>query len=107
MLPISKASQAMQPGDVQPAVSTRVLDSAVFEPLAHSLLEPCPRDFADQATVIRKRLKEDFGRWQAEAVLSCYTEACLRHQGKRRRYFVNNEKATLRLRRLANADAGP
>lgn len=107
MLPLSKARKTMQPGDMQPALRVQVLDNAAFEPIGRTLLEPCPRNAADQATVIRRRLKQDLGRWQAEAVLSCYTEVCLRHHGKCSRYFVDNNNATLRLRRLASTDAEP
>jgi hypothetical protein len=81
-----------------------VLDMSQFEALACALLEPCAKEEADFATVVRTRLKAYFGRWQAEAALSRYTEVCLRHQGKCSRYFVDDTGATLRLRRQANAD---
>jgi hypothetical protein len=95
----------MQQWDVEPATGTHAPNSAAFEPLARQLLEPCPRHDAERATVIRKRLKQDLGRWRAEAILSFFAEACLRHQGKCSRYFVDANGATLRMRMLANEDA--
>ena len=94
----------MQPWEVEPAKGVQVPSNAAFEPLARQLLEPCPRHDAERATVIRRRLKHDLGRWRAEAVLSFCTEACLRHNGKCSRYFVDAMGATLRLRVHANAE---
>ena len=71
---------------------------ALFEHLGVHFLEACPRKAADKVTTIRKHLKADIGRWQAEAVMSCYTEACLRQQGKCGRYLLDATGATLRLR---------
>ena len=95
----------MQPVYAEPADDLQLPGRAAFEPLASHLLEPCPRHAADHATVIRKHLKAGIGRWQAEAVLSCYSEACLRHKGKCSRYIVDATGATLRLRRPTNAEA--
>ena len=95
----------MQPWEAEPVTDTQVPSNAAFEPLAHQLLEPCHRDDAESATAIRRRLKQDLGRWRAEAVLSFCREACLRHQGKCSRYFVDAAGATLRLRRLMNVEA--
>jgi hypothetical protein len=92
---------------VEPEIGTRLPGRATFEPLARQLLEPCPRNVADSATVIRKRLKTDLGRWQAEAVLSCYNEACLRHQSHCGRYFVDHAGRTLRLRTPIDTEITP
>ena len=73
--------------------------SAAFEPLARALLKPCVKDAADKATRIRRRLKADLGRWQADAVLSLYNEVSLRHKGVCSRYFTDETGATLRLQR--------
>ena len=94
----------MQTLVAEPAAGT--LDMSQFEALAQLWLEPCPKEVADYATIVRRRLKADLGRWQAEAVLSSYGEACLRHQGKCSRYFVDNTGSTLRLRKPANAETG-
>ena len=95
----------MQPWEVEPAMGMPAPSNAIFEPLARQLLEPCPRQDAESATAIRRRLKQDLGRWRAEAVLSFCKEACLRHQGKCSRYFVDAAGATLRLRRPRNEEA--
>ena len=79
--------------------------SDAYEELARYLLEPCLRDDADQATAIRKQLKVALGKWQAEAVLGCYKEACLRHKGICKRYFVDAAGATQRLRRPVGTPA--
>ena len=71
---------------------------AELEPLALELLEPCSKDEAHKATVIRKFLKAKIGRWQAEAILACYREACLRNKGTCRRYFLDGDCKTVRLR---------
>jgi len=94
----------MQPQAHAPT-GVQVPSNAAFEPLARQLLEPCPRHDAERATAIRRRLKQDLGRWRTEAVLSFYTEACLRHQGKCSRYIVDAMGATVRLRRPMNAEA--
>ena len=86
---------------------TRIPLNVDFEPLAHQLLEPCPKDMADKATTIRRRLKADLGRWQADAVLSLYIEVCLRHRGLCSRYFVDNAGVTMRLQRPTNLTTGP
>ena len=53
-----------------------------FEPAWHQLLQPCPKEHADRATVIRKALKARLGNWQAAALFSNYREATLRVPGK-------------------------
>ncbi len=80
------------------ALALELLTAAQLEPVARELLEPCSKDEADKATVIRKFLKTKIGRWQAEAVLACYREACLRNKGSCRRYFLDGECNTIRLR---------
>ena len=92
----------MQSVERTPYVGTQLPTSAAFEPLACVLLEPCVKDSADKATKIRRRLKADLGRWQAEAVLSLYNEVCLRHKGVCSRYFTNKNGTTLRLRTPEN-----
>lgn len=67
-----------------------------IDPSWHALLEPCPREDADKATVIRRTLKSVLGRWQAEAILSAYKETILRI-GPCGRYFKNGKGETLRL----------
>ena len=67
-----------------------------IDPAWHSLLEPCTREQADRATVIRRTLKKTLGRWQAESVLSAYKEACLRI-GPCGRYILNVQGQTMRL----------
>lgn len=76
--------------------------SAAFEPLARQLLEPCSKEAADKATMIRRRLKSELGRWQANAVLSLYREVCLRHQGECNRYFTDAAGVTQKLRSPSN-----
>ena len=97
----------MQALGAEPSTCMQLPTNAALEHLASKLLEPCPKEDADKATVIRRQLKADLGRWQAEAVLSCYVEACLRHQGKCSRYFVDEAGATLRLIAPANAAEAP
>ena len=58
------------------------------DPAWHLLLEPCSREEADKATVIRRTLKKAIGRWQTDSVLSAYMEACLRI-GSCGRYISN------------------
>ena len=79
--------------------ATQPPTNAAFEALAHQLLEPCPKEAADKATTIRRQLKADLGRWQADAVLSLFKEVCLRHQGVCSRYFTNAARVTVKLRR--------
>ena len=67
-----------------------------IDPAWHSLLEPCTREQADRATVIRRTLKKTLGRWQAESVLCAYKEACLRI-GPCGRYILNVQGQTMRL----------
>ena len=73
--------------------------AADFEPLARRLLVCCPKEEADKATTIRRRLKADLGRWQAEAVLSLFREAAPKHKGVCSRYFTDAAGNTLRLRK--------
>ena len=74
----------------------RNITSQKIDPSWHALLEPCAREDADKATVIRRTLKSVLGRWQTEAVLSAYKEAILRI-GPCGRYFTNDKGETLRL----------
>jgi hypothetical protein len=53
-----------------------------FDPAWHQLLQTCPRDQAQKATVIRRALKAQLGNWQAAALLSNYREATLRLPGR-------------------------
>ena len=82
------------------ARSLGLLTNAGFEPLAHQLLEPCTKDVANTATLIRKHLKSQLGRWQADALLSLYNNVRLRHKGVRSRYFTDKDGRTLKLRSL-------
>ena len=59
-----------------------------FDPAWHQLLQACPRERADKATVIRKALKERLGNWQACALLSNYREATLRLPGQGCQRFI-------------------
>ena len=88
----------MQPLDASVCLEGRCPSTADFEPLACRLLEPCAKGEAHKATTIRKQLRLELGRWQAEAVLSLYTEVCLRSKGVCSRYFVDSAGMTLRLR---------
>lgn len=75
--------------------------SAAINPAWHDLLTACPRDEADTATTIRRTLKRLLGRWQADSVLSAYSERILRIGGVCGRYILNAEGATLKLTALA------
>jgi hypothetical protein len=59
-----------------------------FDPAWHQFLQPCPREDADKATVLRKALKARLGAWQATALLSNYREATLRLPGKGCQRFI-------------------
>ena len=72
------------------------ITSQSIDPSWHALLEPCAREDADKATVIRRTLKGVLGRWQTEAVISVYKESILRI-GPCGRYFTNDKGETLRL----------
>ena len=76
---------------------------ALLELLGMEFLEACPRDAADTATTIRKHLKAEIGRWQADAVMSCHREACLRQNGKCSRFLMEIAGTTLRLGGRYNA----
>ena len=76
------------------------LQAANVDPSWHLLLAPCQRDEADTATAIRKTLKRQLGRWQADSVLSQYNERILRIGGNSGRYILNAEGATMRLANL-------
>ena len=78
--------------------SAQLPTNAAFEPLAGALLEPCVKDAADKTTTIRRRLKAELGRWQTDAVLSLYSEVCLRREGVCSRFFTDQSGATVRLR---------
>ena len=69
----------------------------------HALLEPCRREEADKATVIRRTLKRKIGGWQTGMVLSSYRETCLRI-GPCGRYIVNEEGQPMRLVRESSQD---
>jgi hypothetical protein len=72
--------------------------SQQIDPAWHNLLIPCPRGEADLAATIRRALKALLGRWQADWVLSSYTERILRSAGSQcGRYFVNAQGETVRL----------
>ena len=43
---------------------------ALLEHVGMEFLETCPREAADTVTTIRKHLKAEIGRWQADAVMS-------------------------------------
>ena len=88
----------MQNWDVPSMTAARTPCTADFEPLARRVLECCPKEDADKATTIRRRLKADLGRWQAEAVLSLFREAPLKHKGVCSRYFTDGAGKTIRLR---------
>lgn len=68
----------------------------VLDPSWHALLEVCPKEQADRATIIRRTLKKTLGSWQAASVLSAYKEVCIRI-GPPQRYFINSQGHTLRL----------
>ena len=69
-----------------------------FDPAWHHLLQPCPREKANKATVIRKALKERLGNWQAAALLSNYREATLRLHGHGcQRFIVDCRGEAMRL----------
>ena len=71
---------------------------AAINPARPELLQTCPREAADRATVIRRALKQRIGRWQAGALLSCYREAVLRVAGGGcHRFFVDSAGKTMRL----------
>jgi hypothetical protein len=105
--PASSVQPGTQTLGVALTTGTRLPTNADFEPLARQLLAPCAKDMADKATIIRRRLKADLGRWQAEAVLSLYNEVCLRHKGLCSRYFTDKAGATLKLQRPTNLTMGP
>ena len=72
--------------------------------LALELVEPCLIDEADRATVVRKRLKAEMGRWQADAVLSCFSEVCLKNKGVCGRYFVDGSRRPLKLKAICKLE---
>ena len=77
---------------------TRLPTSTDLVKVAQELLEPCKKEEAQKATVVRRWLKAAMGRWQADAVLSCYSEVCLRSNGVCSRYFVDGGRRPLKLR---------
>jgi len=93
------ATPPRQDGESQFASEEEVVQNVTsqrIDPSWHALLEPCARQDADKATIIRRTLKGVLGRWQTEAVLSAYKEAVLRI-GPCGRYFKNDKGETLRL----------
>ena len=60
-------------------------------------LVPCARQEAGLATDITKQLQKLLGKEAAKAILSQYTQADLRDQGKKQRYWVDADGKTLRL----------
>ena len=102
----SKCKNAKVPKEKQAEESSKKIpnrskiaptQAANIDPTWHSLLTPCQRDEADTATAIRKTLKRQLGRWQADSVLSQYSERILRIGGNCGRYILNAEGATMRL----------
>ncbi len=67
-----------------------------IDPSWFKLLEPCAREDAEKATVIRRALKQKIGRWRTDMVLCSYKETCLRI-GPCGRYFVDKEGRPMRL----------
>jgi hypothetical protein len=78
--------------------------AASIEPAWHNLLEPCAKEHADKATVIRKALAAQLGMLPAAALLNNYTEAVLRLPGKGSQRFIVDCKGEAR--RLALEGAG-
>lgn len=73
------------------------LDASI-EPAWHDLLQPCPKERADKATVIRKALAVQLGALPAAALLSNYREAVLRLPGKgSQRFIVDCKGEAMRL----------
>ena len=75
---------------------------AAIEPAWLELLQTCPREAADRATIIRRALKQRIGRWQAGALLGCYREVALRVGGVCQRFFVDSAGETMRLAIVGN-----
>ena len=59
-----------------------------FDPAWHQLLQTCPRERADKATMIKKALRARLGAWQAAALLSNYREVTLRLPGQGCQRFI-------------------
>jgi hypothetical protein len=78
--------------------------AASVEPAWHDLLQPCTKEQADKATVIRKALAAELGALPAAALLSNYREAVLRLPGKGSQRFIVDCKGEAR--RLAFEGAG-
>jgi hypothetical protein len=73
-------------------------------PLPRDILQTCPKEEADKATTVRRRLKELYGTGQAAVLLGPYKEATLRVPGKGcQRFFVNERRETVRLTDAAGA----
>jgi hypothetical protein len=74
--------------------------AASIEPAWHDMLQPCPKERADKATVIRKALAAQLGALPAAALLSNYREAVLRLRGKgSQRFIVDWKGEAMRLAR--------
>jgi hypothetical protein len=70
--------------------------AASVEPFWHDLLQPCPKEHAEKATVIRKALAAQLGAMPAAALLSNYREAVLRLPGKGSQRFIVDCKGEAR-----------
>ena len=78
--------------------------AASIEPAWHNLLQPCAKEHAEKATVIRKALAAELGALPAAALLSNYREAMLRLPGKGSQRFIVDCRGEAR--RLALDEAG-
>jgi hypothetical protein len=77
---------------------------ASIEPAWHDMLQSCPKEHADKATVIRKALTAQLGARPAAALLSNYREAVLRLPGKGSQRFIVDCKGEAR--RFASEGVG-
>ena len=75
--------------------------SAAFEALRQQVLEPCAREDAARATVIRRCSKADRGQWPAASVLHCYTEVRFKQEWRRNRDVMNGKGVTVRCKAVA------
>lgn len=78
--------------------------AASIEPDWHDLLQPCPKEHANKATVIRKALAAQLGVLPAAALLSNYRDAVLRLPGQGSQRFIVDCKGEAR--RLSIERAG-
>jgi hypothetical protein len=77
--------------------------AASVEPAWHDLLQPCSKEQAEKATVIRKTLASQLGVLPAAALLSNYREAVLRLPGKGSQRFIVDCKGEARRLALEGA----